>query len=143
MFIQCIFINAKKSLININLWMFRVGGIYPLGFLSKCDTNINKNQTILDQKGFCISYLLSLSDIDKCKRVANDSSNVSFWDRILELVRDYIHYCRFNQWIVKTFIWIQLVYILRAVVRPSLLCFFLADRGVSSYFCLLWSGRVV
>ena len=66
--IQCLFINTKTFLTNINILICRVGEIYSLGFLFKCGTNFNQTKTISRHKGLWTSYLLGLSDVDKTKK---------------------------------------------------------------------------
>ena len=49
-----------------------------MGVLLKYGTTFNQKQIISYQKVLCISYLLSLSDVEKFTIVAKDSSNASF-----------------------------------------------------------------
>ena len=61
MLIQCVFIDAKTFLININLLMIRVGGIFSLGFLSQNVAQLSfKRKLDLTRKGCAYITLLVL-----------------------------------------------------------------------------------
>ena len=77
-FIIFLSINAKTSLIDINILVFRVDVISSMVFLSKCETNFNQTKTRLHHKRFFNSYPLVLSDVEKFTLVSKYSSNVLF-----------------------------------------------------------------